>query len=633
MRVRIAIAAALALIALPLALAAPARGEVRRVVLITVDGARPGSSWAGADSPALAPVPGAGFAPGRAVTPALRTFPAMVALLIGRDPERAGVTDDWSRGAPATGSTLAASLAAVRFRSLALPADILLHSGTGIGRGFERFDTRSPAFTETARVDSALAWLRGPGRRFVWLDLAAEDPVVPWRRDVRPEWEDAAAYARRDAEIHAAIARLARGIAAMGGAAAVIAVGTRASRVEGEAPPPNAFAVPMAVRAPRGTRFARGPATLLDVAPTLLELAGAKPAGFEGRSLLGAGSGGTAPGRAPADAEAASCEAALREWLRGARTGYDSARVANVRALGVRCEGHAVAAIEAAVAVSLVGHEAEAAQLFQAATTRFAGDHRVALAYADHLIRRRRFEMVPGALAGITSDTPFAAEAAWRLALGAAASLDHAAARQAVAHASALAVGAWGRDAEESVARLAEANAAVDREPKNLDAKMAFGRALGDFGSLDDAYAQFNQVRFRDSTRVEAHYWIAHYLLGERRVPQAIAALERALQQDPGYRPARLALAEALASGEQWRLAIPHFERALEQDPADGRSHYNLACLKARAGETDAALAALGRALDAGYGDWAQIESDPDLEPVRRHPDFAALSRRRTGPR
>jgi hypothetical protein len=52
---------------------------------------------------------------------------------------------------------------------------------------------------------------------------------------------------------------------------------------------------------------------------------------------------------------------------------------------------------------------------------------------------------------------------------------------------------------------------------------------------------------------------------------------------------------------------------------------YNLACAEARAGETDAAVAAVRSSLAAGFEDIDRLATDPDLAALRRNPDFLAL--------
>jgi hypothetical protein len=44
---------------------------------------------------------------------------------------------------------------------------------------------------------------------------------------------------------------------------------------------------------------------------------------------------------------------------------------------------------------------------------------------------------------------------------------------------------------------------------------------------------------------------------------------------------------------------------------------YNLACVEARAGDLDRAWEALDTAIELGYDDIDQLESDPDLEELR----------------
>jgi hypothetical protein len=52
---------------------------------------------------------------------------------------------------------------------------------------------------------------------------------------------------------------------------------------------------------------------------------------------------------------------------------------------------------------------------------------------------------------------------------------------------------------------------------------------------------------------------------------------------------------------------------------------YNLACAHALAGQPDAALDNVERAIGAGFRKRAQYESDPDLASLRELPRFKAL--------
>jgi tetratricopeptide (TPR) repeat protein len=113
--------------------------------------------------------------------------------------------------------------------------------------------------------------------------------------------------------------------------------------------------------------------------------------------------------------------------------------------------------------------------------------------------------------------------------------------------------------------------------------------------------------------------------MGEGGLIPAAQTLARALQADPTHRPSRVALAELLVQLDRWREAIPHFEHAVAADSSDARTSYNLACLLAREGRIEPALRALGVAIDAGYRDMSHLNGDPDLAPLRSHPEFRAL--------
>jgi len=85
---------------------------------------------------------------------------------------------------------------------------------------------------------------------------------------------------------------------------------------------------------------------------------------------------------------------------------------------------------------------------------------------------------------------------------------------------------------------------------------------------------------------------------------------------------------------EAWLEALPHFEareyhravevmaRALEKHPDNYNVLYNLACSEARAGEVDAALEHLNRAveLEPRAREWAQ--ADEDFDSIREDPRF-----------
>jgi len=84
-------------------------------------------------------------------------------------------------------------------------------------------------------------------------------------------------------------------------------------------------------------------------------------------------------------------------------------------------------------------------------------------------------------------------------------------------------------------------------------------------------------------------------------------------------------LAELVSRKGLVQRAVDLDRRLVELLPEDFLARYNLACSLARAGRPDEAIDALSRAILLGYDDIAHMESDPDLESLRDHPDFRAL--------
>ncbi|GFR49541.1 hypothetical protein Agub_g11585 [Astrephomene gubernaculifera] len=99
-----------------------------------------------------------------------------------------------------------------------------------------------------------------------------------------------------------------------------------------------------------------------------------------------------------------------------------------------------------------------------------------------------------------------------------------------------------------------------------------------------------------------------------------------------------------LAKQARWQEALVLYERALtlpgtgikryrDRPPqaSDGEraaALFNAACCQAQLGDMRAGLVALAGCLEAGYDDFQQLRSDPDLAPLRGDERFEGLLRR-----
>ncbi|MFM7243315.1 MAG: TPR end-of-group domain-containing protein [Planctomycetaceae bacterium] len=100
---------------------------------------------------------------------------------------------------------------------------------------------------------------------------------------------------------------------------------------------------------------------------------------------------------------------------------------------------------------------------------------------------------------------------------------------------------------------------------------------------------------------------------------------EKVLARTPDSVEVLRVLAELVSRKGMVGRAVDLDRRLVGLLPEDFLARYNLACSLAREGRADEAIDALSRAILLGYDDLDHMESDPDLESIRRHPDFLAL--------
>ena len=605
------------------ATAAAARGAApAKIVLLSIDGLPAGAELQPDRMPALAGLAAVGARCAEACSPAAVPFPAWVELLTGCGPARTLVRDEFTRGLGEKPPTLAARLRALGYRCAGLPGDPLAHSGSGLARGFERYEADAPALSDSARVDSALAWLALPGRRFAWIGLTFGAPAEAWRRTDGIGPRDPAGFASRARQLDAALARLVAGLDRAGRTRATLLAVTGTGAVPGRtADVPIVFCGP-AARAGRAGRRIVAPASLADVAPTLVAVAGGSVAGFDGIDLLAlprpaarAGGRSCAPARFSAETDplAAPESCATELFVRTDRGASrpDSSELANWDRLVARCPGSARVALERDVARSRArtgaGRGARAQGRGRRAGGRPARHARLRRTPAARRSRRpraRRAQAHPGARtpsprsprggsrwptppSRISSPprAPPAAPPHWR----------HPPRRRSPCPARLHALQSL-------------------RDSTSRDAARSPGCTCGTAAR----WVTSGSSRPPTSSSTRRAAWpppAPSPTTGWRRTWSVRAARSTPCPRwsgrsscEPDYLPARLALADALLELGRRHEAREQLERVRGSLGSDARSLYNLACLRATEGEIPGALDALERAVAAGYADVAGLD-------------------------
>jgi len=174
-------------------------------------------------------------------------------------------------------------------------------------------------------------------------------------------------------------------------------------------------------------------------------------------------------------------------------------------------------------------------------------------------------------------------------------------------------------DAEEA---RRDADEAVALDPSNALSLIALSKSLEAMGQLDGAISSSIQA-----LTLEPFAWRHHQRLGivysrAGKFGEAVEALGRACELSQAQ--------EACAN-----LAVTLLNMGRDSDARDSADYaaklvetawgsYNLACYRAIAGEREAALDGLGRALDLGFAD-ALITTDSDLDSLRGDAAFEKL--------
>lgn len=230
----------------------------------------------------------------------------------------------------------------------------------------------------------------------------------------------------------------------------------------------------------------------------------------------------------------------------------------------------------------------------------------------------------------------------------------------------------------------------LNDDPSDQDARARYGIALLQLSRYDEAEQSLRHALDACSYEAELHFWLGGALAGQERTREAIEELDRALgmgldffirvRTEPAFDrliadPSSKALLDrasrvhtlrqqarhameahdsagaisALESlselvpndGSTWhflsyvRIAEGQYEQALTSlDRQQGLGHrvevaeYNRACVYALLGRSDAAVAALSRAVDAGFKDYGLVQEDPDLTSVRNEPGYREVVER-----
>jgi len=625
--------------------AAPAAAIKPNVLLITLDTTRAdrlGSyGYAEAATPNLDRLAARGVRFEQALSSVPLTLPAHASLMTGRQPYTHGVRNNGHFSLSSDVPTLAESFAAAGYDTAAFVSSFVLDRQFGLTRGFATYDDAldrdaggGAASLDLERrgdrtVAAASTWLkaRGAGRPyFLWVHLY--DPHEPYL----PPSPFREQFAGRlyDGEIAFVDALAGTLVEHAGGSPTVIAVagdhgeslGDHGESTHGLFVYESALHVPLIVAGAGigAPAVVSEPVRLIDVAPTLADLAGiGTPAGAEGRSLRPLLSGKPGGDQAPPVYAETYFPQFFMGWspLRSIRAG----RWKYIEA--PEPELYDVAA-DAGETTNLIAKEpATAASLRRVLESTASGTGRMTPTPVSDRARERLASLgylsavtAPhaGGAAGATLPDPKRMVGLFEQLLDG----NRALATGRPGDAATIARRVLARDAGNAFAQLVlgraelalgrnrEAIAAfkayLDGVPRSADAHHWTGLAALRLGDRGRALAEEEAALALDPRHTSALALRAGLLFSAGKADEGIESLRQALRDDPSNDNLVLELADLLADARRFPDAEAEYRRALEKRPRDSRALTGLGTLLAVTGRLEPALEQLSLAIEIDEG-------------------------------
>ena len=179
------------------------------------------------------------------------------------------------------------------------------------------------------------------------------------------------------------------------------------------------------------------------------------------------------------------------------------------------------------------------------------------------------------------------------------------------------------------------AKKAVELDPKNPFSHFQLGFIYSELWQPEEAARHFEEALRLDPTNLTAHFNLClqydrlkdiakRNQSGERALPY----FERHLKKNPDDQNKKMNYAILLEFLGRTEESLRIADELISAPNADGNTIYNGACIIARQGEHEKAIAALRKAVEKGFTNLEIFRSDPDLDGLRGMPEFEELMKK-----
>jgi len=113
--------------------------------------------------------------------------------------------------------------------------------------------------------------------------------------------------------------------------------------------------------------------------------------------------------------------------------------------------------------------------------------------------------------------------------------------------------------------------------------------------------------------------------LRARDFDNAIQEFTIAIRKYPNFDVAYSNRSVAYMQQQKFNKAMDDLQKAVEINPNNPTVHYNFTALYSLQNQLDRSLDSLDKTLELGFNNYDALRTDPDLNNVRRHPEFVKI--------
>jgi len=142
---------------------------------------------------------------------------------------------------------------------------------------------------------------------------------------------------------------------------------------------------------------------------------------------------------------------------------------------------------------------------------------------------------------------------------------------------------------------------------------------------MEKAIKEFQKAIEINPFYAEAYNNLGAVYLYKEEYKKSIPYLEKAIEVDPTYGFPHYNLAIALHYLGKDEDAIAELQQAIRLNPRNFKAYYNLACYYSLLNKIDLAIENLRLSIEYGYSNWDLIETDSDLDNIRKDPRYKEI--------